>query len=473
MNQLIPSDIITEIVGNRDYALREMEAAVEIIAQGHARAEQSKAIALKAHEGAFFALRDDRKTATYQRLFIHFDAQASLEVYRQQLDSQVWMHLMARTGANKLMDRTQKNEFWHELRDGAPEVTEKAIRDFLMDLAGDADLIFRRGLARVFGELDRRFKSHDAFKIGARIVLTNIFDDDGHWNYHSNAPEVIADVERSFAILDGKTPQAGLLKQVITEDRGHAYQARQSISITPYFKVRTYKNGNCHLWLMRDDLVLKANELLADYYGAVLPDSVPEEDPSEDLKSKSGALSKDLAFYPTPKAVVHAMLNSLPISRKGELILEHSAGTGNIVRELLAAGANVKAVEVHPERFEALESLAWKEPRLEAMNANFLSVDLKREFTAVVMNPPFYGTHWMQHVVKAYGLMVRGGILVAVLPISAELGQTAKHKKFRAWAKKRADGYTLFCDLPQESFVSSGTRVNTVILALRNRDANL
>jgi hypothetical protein len=87
---------------------------------------------------------------------------------------------------------------------------------------------------------------------------------------------------------------------------------------------------------------------------------------------------------------------------------------------------------------------------------------------AVLMNPPFYGTHWMNHVMHAMKWLKPGGELVAVLPISVELGQTKEHLAFREWAGMKGDPpYHRQCrDLPDGSFSESGTNVSTLIFTI-------
>ncbi|WP_108816895.1 hypothetical protein [Loktanella sp. Alg231-35] len=85
------------------------------------------------------------------------------------------------------------------------------------------------------------------------------------------------------------------------------------------------------------------------------------------------------------------------------------------------------------------------------------------------MNPPFYGTHWMDHIRHAWGFVKDGGRLVAVLPVGASIAETPKHLAFRRWAERVNGGraWGMFTDLPPESFAECGTRINTVILSLR------
>lgn len=288
---LVEHNVIAEVVSARSAALAKMDQAIGLIRQGHADATEAEDIAGRAHGGTGFYLNERDKTDTYRRLFEGFDADRSRAVYREHLDARIWMHLLSRAGLSDLMDKTAKDKLYKDLcGDGVPEATEENIIATFRHLAGEARLIFQRGLARAFIELDRRFKSHDGFKLGARIVFTRVFDDWGQWNYHSRMFETLADVQRVFSILDGNRPSGSTLLQQIQQDRQGGLNPRQSETVTPYFKVRGFKNGNAHVWFMRDDLVEKANKVLADYYGEVLPDAVPKAGPQEgDLRSQSGA----------------------------------------------------------------------------------------------------------------------------------------------------------------------------------------
>jgi hypothetical protein len=131
----------------------------------------------------------------------------------------------------------------------------------------------------------------------------------------------------------------------------------------------------------------------------------------------------------------------------------------------------VTAVEVDPGRHAVLERLATRHRgRLAPVRANFLRLPPRAEFTHAILNPPFHGTHWMDHVVHAFGFLAPGGELVAILPATAEVGESRRHLEFREWAKARAESaWRMFSDLPGESFASSGTRVQTVTLHLRRR----
>lgn len=460
---LIPRTTIVEIAATRDLALSKMREAVARIAEGHALASEACEIAQGAHGMSTFTLKDRSSDQHYQRLFEPFNANMSLDMYRRQLDARVWMHVVALTGMSDLMDRTAKEQLDQDLCGEVPEFSEEAAHSVFEALLGDAKLIFQRGLARSFSALDRRFKSHDGFKIGARVILTHVFNEYGHFNYHSRMRDTMADIERVFAVLDGQTPDPGALVRAIEKDRS-GWNPHQSVTETPYFRVRCFQNGNAHLWFLRDDLVEKANLVLAEYYGEVLPDAAPADMSPDDLRSKAGLPAVNLSFYPTPDAVTETLLHDVHI--RGECrVLEPSAGTGNMAKHLLRAGAKVDAVEIDPGRVSALNQI--RHPNLTVLAGNFLTLPANAVYDYVVMNPPFAGTHWMEHVIHAFDFLKPGGKLLAVLPVTAETGESKKHGTFRAWVKTNSRGWRLpFTDLPAESFAASGTRVNTVVLTL-------
>jgi 16S rRNA G966 N2-methylase RsmD len=296
-----------------------------------------------------------------------------------------------------------------------------------------------------------------------------VFDGWGYWNYYNNERAKIRDIERVFAVLDGNRPNFIDLESRIDESRRYTHGPRQSLVESDYFRIRTFKNGNAHLWFTRKDLVEKVNKLLAEYYGAVIPDAYPENYKPED--PKAGLPAKNLSFYPTPLPVIDAMYNILKHlyqMDKNSKILEPSAGTGSIVEYFLNKGyCNIDAIEIDPQRLLALRDLK-KNSGVDSFNVyggNFLTIPPRPEYDMVLMNPPFYGTHWMDHVMKAKEWLKPNGIIISVLPATAEFGESKQHAAFNKWLQEQHSHY--FVDLPQESFVSVGTRISTVILKVQ------
>jgi predicted RNA methylase len=220
------------------------------------------------------------------------------------------------------------------------------------------------------------------------------------------------------------------------------------------------------------------NKVLAEYYGPVVGDAFSDKDEANDLFSKTGAVSKDLQFYPSPDHVVEEMVDRLAFKDRnggGYLVLEPSAGQGALAIAAAQRGARVHAIEFVQRHIDVMNGLAngaGVGGQITAQRANFLKVKPQPIYDLVLMNPPLSGMHWMQHVRHAFEFLAPGGILRSVLPASAAVNETAKHTTFRKWAKSYNNrGWAgPFQDLPAESFKSSGTLINTVTLELRKPD---
>ena len=464
MTGLVERNAVTDIVAARDASLSMVRQACDLLAQAQALLIEAEDVAVKAHGGATFYLGDhgDRDLKRLRHLK-DLPIAADLDVYRRWLDGRVWVHMQERTGMARVMDAEAKRAYREMLAKGAPEVTEASVWGSIDGAREEASLYFRRGLATAFSTLDKRFKSHSAFKFKSRIILTNVFT--STWlNYHHPVYDRIEDIERCFAVLAGDEPDPQRFrKELEVARKAPGFEAVE----TRYFKVRGFQNGNAHLWIRDRALLDRVNLELAAYYGEVLPDAVaPDVDPN-DARSKTGALSKDLAFYATSPATAKEALQWVwRDGMRNVRVLEPSAGEGGLCLPLLAKGAQVHAIEVHPGRHAQLRALARREPRLTATLANFLRLTPTGDYDAVVMNPPFVGTHCLEHVMHAFDFLRDGGKLVAILPAGAQVRETKKHQAFKAWLKGKGARWH---DLPPESFAASGTRVQTVVLTLTRR----
>jgi predicted RNA methylase len=356
-----------------------------------------------------------------------------------------------------------------------PEVTPGNCYATMERLVTESGDIFRRGIANAFSGLDRRFRSHDGFKIGSRVVLT-YFHREGFCYGSDRVCETLRDIEKTFRILDGKPPT----------ERGDDITAKASSAMTmsnpkcvvedEYFILKAFKNGNAHLWFKRDDLLLKVNALLAEYYGAALGD-VKGRDSETHHPNKTG-LAKNLGFFPTPEPVAAKVCEEARLYRSEEdaplRILEPSAGTGALVTAAVKASGkvlpSVVAIEIHRER---CETLARDPVYGRVVCADFLQVtpDHIGLYDRVIMNPPFDGGRDIDHVRHAVKFLKPGGILVAIMSAGAEFRDDAKTVAFREMCEHmRPSAYACdrqWHDLPAGSFKEAGTNVNTCIVVLR------
>jgi 23S rRNA (adenine-N6)-dimethyltransferase len=73
---------------------------------------------------------------------------------------------------------------------------------------------------------------------------------------------------------------------------------------------------------------------------------------------------------------------------RGELVLDVGAGTGALTRPLVATGARVIAVELHPKRAAQLRE-RFADDRVTVVRADAADLRLPRRPFRVVANPPF------------------------------------------------------------------------------------
>lgn len=329
-----------------------------------------------------------------------------------------------------------------------------------------------RGLAEAFTALDDAYKSHSNVRLGVkglpkRVILS------GFAGYGSWSLDRFTDIANALATYQGK-PQ-------ISWDEIRAMEADHSSGLDAVFDghmskvsprhgekepvrmldrgltVRKFKNGNAHVYFDKWAL-FDINKALAEFYGEVLPDA--EEKGAK--PSQSTAVAKDLQFYGSPAAVIAAALERAEIHTRdnyrfgAELpkyrVLEPSCGDGRILDEMRARGCSVYGVE-----FDAKRASEARAKGHAVLTANFLDCEPTGDFDKVVMNPPFYGRHYIKHVNHALKFLKPGGVLVAVLPATAHYD----HKELEgSWQ-----------DLPVASFAEAGTNVPTGLLRMHKPSA--
>jgi len=180
--------------------------------------------------------------------------------------------------------------------------------------------------------------------------------------------------------------------------------------------------------------------------------------------------ASDLGFFPTPARLAEQLVKLADV-RPAHQVLEPSAGDGAIVDHILAAGAEVYAVEFDAQLYTLLKRSCTHVPEwafgvaLCPEPIDFMTYEAPDPFDRVVMNPPFarvgLGDH-IDHVRHAFKMLIKGGVLVSIMPSSIEFRTDRRHEAFRA--EVLACG--TITKLPEGSFKSSGTGVNTCIVRM-------
>lgn len=318
--------------------------------------------------------------------------------------------------------------------------------DYIIDPKGN----ILRGLAEVFCSLDQAYKSHEKVKIGVkglpkRVILSNV------GSYGSWGKDRLENLLNALAAYQGKPFVSYHELEALLKDENALLEDKE-LEETDYNKkpikfyargvrLRRFSNGNGHLFF-EPDALRDINLALAEYYGDVLPDA--EDKPSK--KKQSTAVSKDLQYYPTPQEVVDRVLSEISIY-EGEKILEPSCGCGRFMDAIRRKGAIVLGIE-----FDAGRAQECRNKGHSVLTANFLETVPTGDFDKVIMNPPFYGKHYAQHVEHAFKFLKEGGKLIAILPATARYDHGLLNGR---WS-----------DLPIGSFKESGTNINTTVLTM-------
>lgn len=116
-------------------------------------------------------------------------------------------------------------------------------------------------------------------------------------------------------------------------------------------------------------------------------------------------------FYPTPPDVAAEMLD--PIDLRGKVVLEPSAGSGNLVRECIARGAaEVLWCEKEPQLRTILTGIHWTVPTYG--HQDFLQVHQSdvSHIQLIVMNPPFSADE--SHILHAWQIAPPGCEIISL-----------------------------------------------------------
>lgn len=474
---VIPRSTIESIVTLRDVALEKFDRAHDALSTASVAIREAHAAAKAAapEQVTSYTFSSDRERKSFLYKLEVADQDKYRAAARRLTDIAVWSHIIQMTELETVMDKEEKDKLRSELHEDPPEVTVDNVYATLQRFVADADTIWRRGLASCFSKLDRRFRSHTGWKIGSRVIIDRAFDDWGHWSHYRNHRDTIMDVERVFYILDGLEPPLNYSSIIakIDHERSGGWGVRQSVIESEYFKVCIYKNGNAHLWFQRDDLVEKANKVLAEYYGEVLADGTDEGEEA-DLFTPKTTVAKNFGHFPTPPEAAAEVINSASIpcredyatGYRGEIdvcdVLEPSAGGGNLARLAAEKGHVVDCVEIQPHLAQQLEASGLYRS---VWHGDFLMRPPAPVYDRVIMNPPFDLERDIDHVMHALRFVKPDGLLVAIMSAGTEWRET---KKARAFRDRMESMRARWRDLPPGSFSSVGTNVNTVIVRVWN-----
>lgn len=345
-----------------------------------------------------------------------------------------WRHVHKGLNIDYVASAADKKRFEMAMESPLPFTLEN-----IAELYGDFLLNPRhyilKGLAECFCALDPAYKSHNKVKIGVdklpkRIIIT------GYNGLFSNTHDKIRDVLNALRAVRGE----GLMEYAEGYELTQQAQKTGKADFDSGY-IRAFQNGNVHIHF-DDRALLDINRALAEFYGDVLADST---EAAQETKKAGTAVSKDLAFYPTPAKVADQVIAALEI-RDGQEILEPSCGDGALLEALdrwtrrHSVEARVLGVECDSGRVATCRRKGFN-----VVQDNFLELPEGKKFDRIIMNPPFCGKHYKKHLGKAVAMLKPGGKLVSILPATAHYDH--------------GNSIGRWVDLPVASFAESGTNV--------------
>lgn len=414
---------------------------------------------------------------------IAVDTGACEETMRRSLTRSAWRHFIKQLKLNDIMSADDKRRVEQMLANPLP-FDRDSLRAVFGDHIQDPRGAILRGMAEVFCNLDPAFKSHEKMKIGVkglpkRVIVSGLNGyGAGHgWDSIRNMINALAAYQRKPLVTgvemaalreDGEALRDA--KTVLDPSESVYVHRRRAERGDPAKTIRTeargvwlkrFQNGNGHLFFGPEAL-RDINAALAEYYGDVLPDCPDWDDGERPApRAKSTAVSSDLQFYPTPRAVIETLLaDCYPL--RGARVLEPSCGDGRIMDAARAAGADCYGVEVDAGRAQEARAKGHC-----VMPHNFLTIapgdgpagQQWRDFDFVLMNPPFYGRHYAKHVRHALRFLKQGGVLKAILPATARYDHGLLDDLRPSWR-----------DLRPGAFRESGTNICTSIATIRRSE---
>lgn len=441
-------------------------AVLDILREYEVKASNVE-IAIKAYDDACTAVEmAGTIMGTYVEPVLRGRAHVSASEMRKNLRSSGWKALYNHCQIDRIASAKDKKLFERTLAD-PPELTFDNAKATFGPYLENPRAHILRGLAETFADLDPAYKSHSKVKIGVKGLPKRVIIS-GLGSIHGYGRDRLRDILNALAAYQGKPLIEYQELSLILEDgdalrvtrqvpkgdtaRQRADSDEMDTIIGRDVWLKRYANGNGHLYF-GPDAQRDINMALAEFYGDVLPDA-EEEDATP---RASTAVSKDLQFYWTPDAVIDRALEFAGVYDLTEWrhnppeplrILEPSCGDGRIMDAIRARGHRVFGIEYHAGRASEARAKCHN-----VLTANFLEQPAQPEFDIVVMNPPFYGRHYVKHVRHALQFLKPGGTLVSILPATAHYDHGKLEGEWR--------------DLPVGSFSEAGTNVPTGMLKIR------
>lgn len=178
------------------------------------------------------------------------------------------------------------------------------------------------------------------------------------------------------------------------------------------------------------------------------------------MKGDKVNIKKEYQFFATPPDLARRLVELANINSPDLLVLEPSAGQGAIVKALLnkEPGLIIHAYELMEANRTVLSSIK----DCVILGEDFLQGN-DHKFDRIVANPPFSKNQDINHVLKMYARLKKGGRIVSITSNSWRTGQQKKQVEFRNWLDSIDARIE---DIDAGEFKESGTNISTTLLII-------
>jgi hypothetical protein len=196
--------------------------------------------------------------------------EADLKKVLGNLKSKMWRAALRKTKAVEFMTESRYRRFEKSLDDPSslPEITEETVKNFVSNVLDSAPDMLLEFIREVFdwlkpGNFDTyKTNKKNRFEISEKVIRGWCFSQryGGKMELMYTKTSSFNAMDNAFHLMDGK----GLGKSNLVSVIGVACREGKNSTETEYFKLKWFKNGNCHIVFKRMDLVAKLNKIAGE-----------------------------------------------------------------------------------------------------------------------------------------------------------------------------------------------------------------
>ena len=185
--------------------------------------------------------------------------------------------------------------------------------------------------------------------------------------------------------------------------------------------------------------------------------------------SKEQIEREKLQAYFTPLEISKKIQQSAHIC-DNDIVLDPSAGTGNLVNGLNIPKENIFLVEPNPEFCEFLRRSGYVNVIQSTFEEALDKKILPNNISKILMNPPFSKQSDLKHILLAYELLNKGGTLVSIIGKNSLLERDINNQKSPTIenfiSTSKSSKFHQMINLEPASFEESGTICDTCMIIL-------